>query len=334
MTDNHATTADTATTAEPAAEPTEPTAEPAITPAALPAAAAAPAEATAPPAEPASPKSTAPAAESAPPESAPPAAEAAAAEAAHPEAPRPAAPRPPRRRLRAVLRWTAAVLVFAVAGGGSAYALTRAQRTDLPGLATPGDGRLAFPALTAVGQGRVNPGGHHLTDVRQLLLPAPEGAKPDPSFPGRDAYLSASAYGKLYGSAATTETNRLSENGCRRVAATAWTLPDGTRTQIYLLQFGSSGLASEYENEVITDATLADAPQSTVDGTVPGAADGVPPGTLINPYNEDDPSGPTHLRYAYIVSGDTVALVISAHKGSTAYVPFRQTVTLQAQLLG
>ncbi|MEU6175051.1 hypothetical protein ABZ832_24485 [Streptantibioticus parmotrematis] len=246
----------------------------------------------------------------------------------------PVAPKPPRRRLRAVLRWTAAVLVFAVAGSASAYAVTRAQRTDLPGLATPGDGRLTFPELTAVGQGRVDPGGHHLADLRQLLLPAPESARPDPSLPGRDAWLSEAAYGKLYGSAATTETNRLTENGCRRVAATAWTLPDGTRTQIYLLQFGSSGLASEYENEVITDATLADAPQSTVDGTVPGAADGVPSGTLINPYNENEPSGPTHLRYAYIVSGDTVALVISAHKGSTAYVPFRQTVTLQAQLLG
>ncbi|MFD0069146.1 hypothetical protein ACFVJ9_50590, partial [Streptomyces sp. NPDC127574] len=46
-----------------------------------------------------------------------------------------------RRVLRAVLRWTAATVVFAAVGASAAYGITRMERTDVPGLATEADGR-------------------------------------------------------------------------------------------------------------------------------------------------------------------------------------------------
>lgn len=49
--------------------------------------------------------------------------------------------------LRAVLRWSAAVLAFGVAGTGAAYGLVQPERTDIPGLSTRSDGRWAYPAL-------------------------------------------------------------------------------------------------------------------------------------------------------------------------------------------
>ncbi|MEV6684859.1 hypothetical protein AB0N28_05905 [Streptomyces sp. NPDC051130] len=56
-------------------------------------------------------------------------------------------PRKERRKLRAALRWGATVLAFAVAGTGTAYGLTRLDRTDVPGLSTLGDGRWDYPVL-------------------------------------------------------------------------------------------------------------------------------------------------------------------------------------------
>ncbi|MGW6397415.1 hypothetical protein [Streptomyces sp. NPDC055134] len=41
------------------------------------------------------------------------------------------------------------------------------------------------------------------------------------------------------------------------------------------------------------------------------------------------------MRSAYLVAGDTVALIVQSRKGyTTPAVPFRQTVALQSQLLG
>lgn len=54
-----------------------------------------------------------------------------------------------RRILRGVLRWTAAVAVFAAVGSATAYGVTGMDRTDVPGLATRTDGRWTYPELTA-----------------------------------------------------------------------------------------------------------------------------------------------------------------------------------------
>ncbi|WP_406096327.1 hypothetical protein [Kitasatospora purpeofusca] len=85
------------------------------------------------------------------------------------------------RRRRAAVRWSAAVVVCALAGTGTALAVTAQERTDLPGLATPKDGRYTFPALVlpqlptgkAVPKENTN---RHAAELRALLLPTPQEA--------------------------------------------------------------------------------------------------------------------------------------------------------------
>ncbi|MCX4683463.1 hypothetical protein OG401_03935 [Kitasatospora purpeofusca] len=85
------------------------------------------------------------------------------------------------RRRRAAVRWGAAVVVCALAGTGTALAVTAQERTDLPGLATPKDGRYTFPALVLpqLPSGQPAPKenkGRHAADLRTLLLPVPTEA--------------------------------------------------------------------------------------------------------------------------------------------------------------
>ncbi|MFF7586415.1 hypothetical protein ACFZCK_02855 [Kitasatospora purpeofusca] len=85
------------------------------------------------------------------------------------------------RRRRAAVRWSAAVVVCVLAGTGTALAVTAQERTDLPGLATPKDGRYTFPALVLpqLPSGRPAPRenkGRHAAELRALLLPVPAEA--------------------------------------------------------------------------------------------------------------------------------------------------------------
>lgn len=103
----------------------------------------------------------------------------------------------PRRRpaaLFAALRWTAAAVVFGALGTTVAYAVTDRDRTDIPTLATQGDGRWTYPPLARptlpVGAeapfSAGNRGQIHYADLEQLLLPAPEeAARTRHSPPGR-----------------------------------------------------------------------------------------------------------------------------------------------------
>ncbi|MFD0529335.1 hypothetical protein ACFQ1I_24460 [Kitasatospora arboriphila] len=92
-----------------------------------------------------------------------------------------------RPRSRAtLLRWGAAALVLLLSGTGAALAVAAPDRTDIPGLATPNDGRYAFPPLTLppLPSGKPAPDdaasyGRHFADLRGLLLPLPEGAVPE-----------------------------------------------------------------------------------------------------------------------------------------------------------
>ncbi|MFF2617321.1 hypothetical protein [Kitasatospora sp. NPDC058046] len=100
------------------------------------------------------------------------------------------------RRRKAAVRWSGAVLVFALAGTGSALAVTAPDRTDLPGLATASDGRYTFAPLTLpplpAGQEAPDDKGKspHHADLRHLLLPAPKeagGSLTPPVFPAPTA---------------------------------------------------------------------------------------------------------------------------------------------------
>ncbi|MDT0398567.1 MULTISPECIES: hypothetical protein [Streptomyces] len=267
--------------------------------------------------------------------------------------PVPAAPPGPppargdRRVLRAALRWTAAVVVFAVAGAGTAYGITRMERTDVPGLATESDGRWDYPPLTKppLPAGRPgpaaesNPAGTHHADLRALLLPAPEGAKEDAALRGEDGWLATDDFLKEYGEKEDRDEFRqkLTDAGLRHIAARGWTTGDGTRTRVYLLRFDTAAMV---EDTFFTTYFSYSDPAYSVRGTESMGFDKgfsekiVVPGVQRTPYVEAKPYGKEQERYAYLAAGDVLALVVQSRKGTAHAVPFRQTVVLQSQLLG
>ncbi|MEV0184920.1 hypothetical protein AB0I54_37420 [Streptomyces sp. NPDC050625] len=260
-----------------------------------------------------------------------------------PEAP---APKKDRRALRAVLRWTAAVAVFAVAGAGTAYGITRMERTDVPGLRTESDGRWDYPAIvrpplpagSPAPFADVNKAGAHYADLRKLLLPAPGGAKADAALRGTDGWLVTKTFLAQY----SAKTDRdavaqlLTDYGLRHIAARGWTMPDGTRTRIYLLQFNTAAVADEV---VSMELTKYSSPTFPVRGAATSERDeDFPQSATVDDvanfvYTESKPYGAEQVRQAYLSAGDVVALIVQSRKGTAPTVPFQQTVTLQSQLL-
>ncbi|MFD4571686.1 hypothetical protein ACFWNK_10670 [Streptomyces sp. NPDC058417] len=254
---------------------------------------------------------------------------------------------PGRPLLRAVLRRTAAVAVFAAVGTATAYGVTGMERTDVPGLATESDGRWDYPVLvrpplpsgSPAPFAESNTAGSHHADLRALLLPAPAGAVEDKALNGSDGWLDTEKYLAEYTGGYHRDTLRaeLRNHALRHVAARGWTTPDGTRTRIYLLQF-ATGTVSEFLQA--TDAVPFTSPTHEVRGAAGAVYDEhFPPraalaGIKTSPYVEAKPYGAEQDRFAHIAAGDVYAVVFQSRRGSAAAVPFQQTVTLQSQLLG
>ncbi|MFE6335480.1 hypothetical protein ACFVOK_20045 [Streptomyces sp. NPDC057798] len=271
---------------------------------------------------------------------------------APPPAPAPAlepeAPRVPkdRRVLRAVLRWTAAVTVFAAVGAASAYGIARMERTDVPGLATASDGRWDYPTLTRppLPSGSPgpfaedNPAGTHHADLRALLLPAPEGATENKALRGDDGWLATEDFLAQFPDKAHRKElgQKLVDHGLRHIAARGWTTEDGTETRLYLLRFGTAAVVDE-----LTPGGIAPygGPAYPVRGDGTSGFDEKfaeiekPPNVTRYAYAETKPYGARQVRHAYLTAGDVLALVVQSRKGEALAVPFRQTVTLQSQLL-
>ncbi|WP_333772882.1 hypothetical protein [Streptomyces sp. IBSBF 3136] len=271
-----------------------------------------------------------------------------------PTVPRPTAPPRPapapaveRRLLRAVLRWTAAVVAFAAVGAGTAYGITRVERTDVPGLATAPDGRWDYPELTRPPLPSGSPGpfadsnaaGAHYADLRALVLPAPKGAKADPALRGRDGWLATGEYLAEYALKEDRDKLRqkLVDTGLRHIAARGWTMPDGTRTRVYLLQFGTANVV---ENEFASDNVAYSSPGYQVRGAGASVFDEHFPDaatvsrTERTAYVETKPYGAEQVRQAYVAAGDVFAVIVQSRRGTAPAIPFQQTVTLQSQLLG
>lgn len=267
-------------------------------------------------------------------------AEAASAEAA---AARPKKRLRDRRGLRAAVRWTAAVVAFAALGGATAYAVTQPERTEIPGLRTPDDGRWTYPALKVpklpAGAPRPLDGDHnrprrHYADVRGLLLPVPAGAKVDKTFPGATGWLPTRDFLEVYTEDDRKElTGTLEQNTLRHIAARAWTMGDGTRAEVYLLQFETSGYSSDVKDKLVVDGTLAKAETADYD-TDWDSTLLRDPELHLSVYGEEKPRGAEHVRFGYIQAGDVLALVVFSKAGTQPAVPFHQAVLLQAQLLG
>ncbi|RVU17027.1 hypothetical protein EOT10_35340 [Streptomyces antnestii] len=265
---------------------------------------------------------------------------------AAPEAGVPHAPAPKDRRVaRAVLRWTAAVVVFGALAGATAYGVTEQRRTDLPGLATASDGRWTYPELVRppLPEGspapfaRANRTQAHYADPRALVIKAPDGARPDPGLKTDDGWVPTSAYLAQY---AKDEREGLGEDladsGVRHIAGRGWTMPDGTTTRVFLLHFGTgaeaTGFCDRLTGGYAPSRPLAEAPDAELDESYPEEAR--VEHVSSNVYDETRPRGAVHVRSAYLVAGDTVGLITQSRRGTAHAVPFRQTVTLQSQLLG
>ncbi|MGC5535967.1 hypothetical protein [Streptomyces sp. SR-10] len=260
-----------------------------------------------------------------------------------PEAPD-ASPKPPRRVLRAVARWTAAALAFGVLGTGTAFGIASLERTDVPGLATEDDGRwdypeLSLPALPAGAPrpfGAGNPAEIHHADLRDLLLPAPAGAVPDKKLPG--GWISTRTFLDAYRQQDQQSVAQLLKDApARHIAARGWTMPDGTVSRIYLVRFNSTAFASGMLDDLNVGSsagTPLDRTDTTeIDGSWSSQNDFENTSSFV--FAEQAPFGAEHVRQAYTLAGDTLALVVHERSGKreTDRIPFQQTLILQNQLL-
>ncbi|MFF1511559.1 hypothetical protein [Streptomyces sp. NPDC058326] len=257
--------------------------------------------------------------------------------------PAPAPKKSRRPLLRGIARWTAAVLVCGGVGTGAAMGITAVDRDRVPGLATESDGRWTYPklALPALPEGVQRPfttgneGEIHHADLRKLVLPAPEGAKVDPALNGGwigiDTYLT-----HFYADDRVAVKEALADSALRHIAARGWTTPDGTATRVYLLRFSSVAFAEAFKDDVMDTGTRGSRLPDGVEGeTLDDSVKDVRLSYLsLYTYDERKPHGPEQTRWAYIQAGDTFAVVTQTRKGEALTVPFQQTVTLQAQLLG
>ncbi|MBW5481673.1 hypothetical protein GPJ59_07185 [Streptomyces bambusae] len=261
-----------------------------------------------------------------------------------------AAPAAPKegRALRAVLRWTAAVAVFVVAGAGVAYGVTRPERTDIPGLATQTDGRWTYPTLVkpALPAGAPLPfapdnrDGIHYAALSQLLLPAPNGATPDAAVKAdKDGAVPVDVFLEEYSAGQQPKMKEaLTHDGLRQIAGRGWTMPDGTRTHVYLLRFQASGFADAFTgcgpDAKIVGAALMEDDQEWVrhEGERPGGA--ATSGIRVNVYQEQLPAGDEQTKLGCVLAGDVRAVIFQTRKGEVPAVPIRQAVILQEQLLG
>ncbi|MFD6968009.1 hypothetical protein [Streptomyces sp. NPDC059949] len=268
----------------------------------------------------------------------------------------PPAPPKDRRALRAALRWTAAVAVFAAVGAGVAYGITVPERTDIPGLSTEGDGRWTFPKLSQpalpagapLPQGPDNKDGTHYTQLTGLLLPAPQGAKADDAVKAdKDGTVPVDSFLEEYAPEAREELKTSLEwDGLRQIVGRGWTTPDGTRTHVYLLRFHSSGFVDAFKgcdtnadlngvSALDLDDVWSKAKNTQMNSTAldfPGAANF--DGTFLSVYQEMKPvTGEEQTKVGCLRTGDVLGMVIQTRKGEVAPVPFHQTVILQSQLL-
>ncbi|MEU9145222.1 hypothetical protein [Streptomyces sp. NPDC048349] len=261
-----------------------------------------------------------------------------------------------RRKLFAALRWTAAVLVFAAVGAGTAYGVVQPERTKIPGLSTLSDGRWIYPQLAKpelpagapLPGATDNPDGTHYAALSGLLLPAPEGSRPDDTVKAdKDGKVEPDAFLEEY---APDDRPKLKEGfeweGLRQITGRSWTMPDGTRTRVYLLRFHSSSFVDTFLGcSINTRLTGADSLSGDVSwskaktaqsGTV-GSGGSAGSGTLgtsdISLYEEPKPFGDEQVRFGCLQVGDVQGVIVQSRKGGLPVIPFHQTVILQGQLL-
>jgi hypothetical protein len=226
-------------------------------------------------------------------------------------------------------RWAGAVVVALAVGAGCAFGVMAPKRTDLPGLATAPDGRYVFAPLDlpSLAPGQADPtntanlGAQHLSDIRKLLLPAPQNAVADHALPGATGWVSRSATLTLLGS--PTDAQTFATDGWRHTAGVAWKTPDGAETKIYLMQFIDGSAASDASTALDAFGTVTDS-TDTHGITAPGSTAVVY--TVVK-------NGATNTWYGSAVVADTELLLVYTAPTSVGRAPFEQEADLQVELL-
>ena len=242
-------------------------------------------------------------------------------------------PKPSRRRL--LLRYASALVLAGAVGAGTAFAVSLPRRTDVPFLATSGDGRYTFPAAARpappsgepVPNNGSNIGQVHYGDLRQYLLPAPTGVAPKEDGWERVADFESSLSG-------SDVSNHLYDAGLRHVAWRGWTAPDGQHTVIELLQFPDHEAASDVES-MLDNASLAKA----------GKPEGGVPQVTVRPFGDltqtvavhefdqvDGLQGQVERRVVF-AGGDVVAIVTTTAPAGVSDLTTEQVAMLQAEML-
>ncbi|WP_045305041.1 hypothetical protein [Saccharothrix sp. ST-888] len=144
------------------------------------------------------------------------------------------------------------------------------------------------------------------------------------------AWAKCSDYADRFKSPAT-RTALLNENACRAATQRVWTAPDGTRTEIWLLSFGSEAEAGAFYRDLGTEQ-LKDVPALT-DVHLPID---VGPGSRARLMSAGktaggakDPVG----RVAGLVNGDVFASVAMTNPRGVPVSAFQQVTILQANML-
>ncbi|WP_441251043.1 hypothetical protein [Kitasatospora sp. McL0602] len=277
---------------------------------------------------------------------------------------------PRRPRSDGLLRWGAAALVLLLTGAAAAVAVTLPERADLPGLGTPNDGRYSFAPLVLppLPSGKPRPDSvadraHHFADLRGLLLPAPKGATsvvPAVS-PAVSPTATATATATPTGSGTPTATpsatppgtgtvwarctdyaardlhpatytRLLTENACRSAARRSWTGPDGTRTELWLLGFGSGPEADTFYREMVSDDPLELPHLASTDLDL-GPGVHLPEAKFRATEKTAGAKKNAVGRVAYLSQGDVLAAVVMTNPKGVPVQAFAQVTLLQGDLL-
>lgn len=135
-------------------------------------------------------------------------------------------------------------------------------------------------------------------------------------------------------------------DGLRQITGRGWTMPDGTRTHVYLLRFHASGFVDAFKG-CDTNARLNGVSALELDDVWTGVkttqsaivplrfpGSGMAGQSEVSVYQEVKPVlGDEQTKVGCLQSGDVLGMVIQTRKGEVAPVPFHQTVILQSQLL-